>query len=62
MIIDAGFTALSQQGFDELGGTYAYVKVNGTLVQHTQRNLLIIHILGSSQLTSLENDPRNWFY
>ena len=27
MIIDAGFTALSQQGFDELGGTMAEIKV-----------------------------------
>ncbi len=28
LLIDAGFTALSQQGFDELGGTYAQIKVN----------------------------------
>ena len=26
-IIDAGFTALSQQGFEALGGTYAKIKV-----------------------------------
>ena len=27
IIIDAGFTALSQQGFEALGGTYAKIKV-----------------------------------
>ena len=27
LIIDAGFLALSQQGFDELGKTMAYIKV-----------------------------------
>ena len=27
-IIDAGFTALSDQGYGPLGGTYAQIKVN----------------------------------
>lgn len=48
MIIDAGFTALSQQGFEELNGTFAQIKGCPELkvVKMTQEIGFVDHVNG----------------
>ncbi len=62
LIIDAGFTALSQQGFDQLGGNYAKIKVAKLLlVAIFKLHVFTYFFTGPPRIKSGRDDSRNWF-
>ena len=66
MIIDAGFLALSEQGYQALGGTYAIIKVHKVNFHQNPIEYAFLDILnyylGKFTTKSFEDDSGNWIY